>query len=55
MAGVKSDLDEHGAAGVQVASFDGDPRSPRQGPRGRLHAAKIRRLKRQTGSVVAAG
>lgn len=48
VAGVKSDLDEHGAARVQVVSFYGDPRPSRQGPRGRLHAGEIRRLERKT-------
>lgn len=46
---MKSDLHEHGAAGVQVASFDGDPRSSGQRPGGGLDAAEIRRLERRTG------
>lgn len=47
VAGVKSDLHEHGAACIQVTSFDGDPRSSGQGPRGRLHAGEVRRLAKE--------
>lgn len=54
-AGVQPDLHEHGAAGVQVASLDGDPRSSGQGPRGRLDAGEIRRLRRKTGQWAAQG
>lgn len=47
VAGVKADLDEDGAARVQVAPLDGDPGPSRQGPRGRLHPREVRRLERQ--------
>lgn len=47
VAGVKADLDEDGAARVQVAPLDGDPGAPRQGPRGRLHPREVRRLERE--------
>ncbi len=48
VAGVESDLDGDGAARVQVAAVNGDPRSSGDGPVWRLHTSEVRWLDTHT-------